>query len=152
MRGGGITAGEIDATSGVTIINAMSTDNDPAKFKPIVFDNSCLLHLFAPDTGVFRGVAIFQDPAAPASTSANDMVNDVCGMGTQAKCDPANPDIRGLIYFPTQAFNIGNSNGKFSIAGTIVSKYFSGLNGGGKPCVFLDTTGNSSVLRLSLVE
>jgi hypothetical protein len=152
MRGGGITAGEIEAWNGVTIINTVSLDNDPAKFKPIVFGNSCHFHIQAPSTGTYKGIAVFQDPAAPSASSSSEQVNELCGKGTNSKCDANDPDIEGTVYLPTQTFDLGNSNGKLTIKGVLLAKFITGQNGGGKFCNFLGSFGNSAIKRLSLVE
>lgn len=144
LRGGGLDAGEIEAV-GVTIINTNGPGNDISAFKPITFGNSCYLHLVAPTSGAFKGIAIFQDPAGPASANKDDIVNRVCGQG-------ANPDIDGVLYFPTQSFSLDNSNGKLSVTGTLIAKFITGQNGGGKYTFNLDNTGNSAPKRLSLVQ
>ena len=144
LRGGGLTGGHVIGTE-VTIINTNGPGNNIAAFRPITFDNACTLSLTAPLSGPYKGIVIFQDPAGPAAPAANT-VNEVCGKGS-------NPyDIVGVVYFPTQTFNLGNSNGKLSISGALVAKNITGQNGGGKYTFNTDPTGNSSPKRSSLIE
>lgn len=153
MRGGGIDGGQIVGTGGVTLINAVSTDNDPLKFKPFVFGNNCAVNIVAPTSGAFAGIAIFQDRNGPVANNATEWVNDVCGKGGGNNCmKDDEPDITGVVYFPTQTFSVGNSNGKFTVNGTLIAKYIAATNGGAKFCMFLDTTGDFAPKRLSLVE
>jgi hypothetical protein len=144
LRGGGLTGGDVVGTE-VTIINTNGPGNDISQFRPIVFGNACTLALTAPLSGTYKGIAIFQDPAGPAAPAANT-TNEVCGKG-------ATPyDIVGVVYFPTQTFNLGNSNGKLSIQGTLVAKYITGQNGGGKYKFFVDGSGVAAPKRASLIE
>ncbi len=142
LRGGGLTGGEIVGYN-VTIINANGPGNDITAFRPITFGNSCRHLLTAPDSGPYKGIVIFVDPAGP-STGPNS-INSFCGTG-------GDPDILGIIYMPNQTFDLGNSNGKLTITGLLIAKNITGQNGGGKFWVNLDTSGNSAPKRLSLVE
>jgi hypothetical protein len=151
VRGGGITGGQIDGTAGVTIINTNGMGNNQATYKPFTFGNNCAFHVIAPSSGTYKGIAVLIPSVVPAAVDANDQVNDFCGKGSQTKCDPTDVDVNGVIYMPNQSFNVGNSNGKFSIAGTLISKYMESSNGANL-CAFLDTSGNSQLKRLSLVE
>lgn len=144
LRGGGLDAGEIEAI-GVTIINTNGPGNNQSAYKPITFGNSCSLKISAPTSGPYKGIAIFQDPAAPASSNMDEYVNRVCGQGGE-------PDIEGVLYFPTQSFSLDNSNGKLNVKGTLVARYITGQNGGGKYTFTFDNTGNSAPKRLSLVQ
>jgi hypothetical protein len=86
------------------------------------------------------------------AASADEQKNELCGKGTNSKCDASDPDIEGTVYLPSQTFNLGNSNGKLTIKGVLLAKYITGQNGGGKFCSFLGTFGSSALKRLSLVE
>jgi len=144
LRGGGLSGGHITGSE-VTIINTNGMGNDISAFRPITFDNACTLALTAPLSGPYKGIVIFQDPAGPAAPAANT-VNEVCGKGGSPY------DIVGVVYFPTQTFNLGNSNGKLKLSGTLIAKYITGQNGGGKYTFNSDPSGNSSPKRNSLVE
>jgi hypothetical protein len=151
VRGGGIKGGQIEAWGGVTIINTNGVGNNQTAYKPFVFGNNCKFHIQAPSSGQYRGVAVIVDPAAPESATPNDYVNDLCGKGTNAPCIETTVDIEGLVYLPKESFRIGNSNAKLTINGTLVSKFMQS-HSGAEGCFFLDTSGNSPLLRLSLVE
>src|SRR5205085_4289539 len=144
LRGGGLTGGDVAGTE-VTIINTNGPGNDIAAFRPITFGNACSLSLSAPLDGPYKGIVIFQDPAGPEAPAANT-TNEVCGKGNSPY------DIVGILYFPTQTFLLGNSNGKMSIQGGLVAKYIKGQNGGGKYKFSIDATGVSSIKRASLIE
>lgn len=151
MRGGGLTGGQVEAWGGVTIINANGPGNDQSAFKPITFGNNCRFHIQAPASGPYKGVAVLQDPAGPVAATAADYVNDFCGKGVNTPCDPADVDIEGLVYLPTQSYYVGNSNGKLTIAGTLITKFMTS-HSGAETCMYRDTSGNSAPKRLSLVE
>jgi hypothetical protein len=140
LRGGGLTGGEISATE-ATIINTNGPGNDVSAFRPITFGESCFVGLTAPTSGLYKGIVIFQDPAGPA-----DLVNSICGTG------PGDPDIVGTLYFPTQTLNLGNSNGKFVIVGSIIAKTITGTNGGADYEVRSPTDGSGAVKQPSLVQ
>lgn len=144
LRGGGLTGGDVVGTE-VTIINTNGPGNDITAFRPITFGNSCTLSLTAPLSGPYKGIAIFQDPAGPEAPAAYTQ-NEVCGKGNTPY------DIVGILYFPTQTFYLGNSNGKMSIQGGLVAKYIKGENGGGKYKISIDGTGVASIKRSTLIE
>jgi hypothetical protein len=151
IRGGGLKGGQIEATAGVTIINTNGPGNDLTKYKPITFGNNCKFHVFAPSSGTYKGIAVLTPTVVPAAASATDNVNDLCGKGTNTPCDGADPDIRGIVYMPNQAFRVSNSNGKLTVAGTLITKYMTSSSGA-TGCFFLDASGNSPLKTLSLVE
>ncbi len=136
IRGGGLSGGEVSATGGVTIINGIGPNGNTAAFKPLTFENSCLFNITAPTSGPYMGVAIFVDPGAPSA------VNKFCGNGT----------ITGIVYMPSQTFELVNSNGKLTIVGALIAKVVTGENGGGKFEVSDDTWSSSILKRLSLVQ
>ncbi len=136
IRGGGLSGGEIKATGGVTIINAIGANSNTAVYRPITFGNSCLFSVTAPTTGAYKGIAVFTDRRAPTAT------NTVCGNG----------DIMGIIYMPTQTFELQNSNGKLTLTGTLVANSITAQNGGARFFMTLDATGAYSPQRISLVQ
>jgi len=144
IRGGGLSGGEVIATpaiGGVTIILANGPNNDASAYRPFVFDNSCIFDVKAPTTGPYKGIAIYVDRNAPSTGPYS--VDQVCGQG----------DITGVIYVPSQTFQLANSNGKLSVYGMLVAKIITSENGGGKYFMYLDTSGNSAIpKRPSLVE
>ena len=144
IRGGGIDAGEI-VGAGITIILTNGPGNDQAAYGPITFGNSCQFFASAPTSGPYKGILIFQDPAAPASATKDDYVNRVCGMGGA-------PDMTGVLYFPTQSFSLDNSNGKLTIMGQLIAKFITGQNGGGKYTMLSDPTGVATKKKLTLVQ
>ena len=141
IRGGGLTGGEVSAKAGVTIINGIGPNGNVAAYRPITFGNSCLFDITAPSSGPYKGIAVFADPAAPASGSPNS-VNTACGQG----------DMTGTIYLPTQTFELQNSNGKLTILGTLVANTITGQNGGGKFFFTIDGSSTNGTKRSSLVE
>jgi hypothetical protein len=151
IRGGGITGGQIDGMAGVTIINTNGMGNNQAAYRPFTFGNNCQFHIQAPSSGAYKGVAVLIPLSVPAAANENDQVNDFCGKGTNNKCEATEVDVTGLIYMPNQSFNVGNSNGKFSMAGTLITKFMQSSNGA-EFCGFLDTSGNSTQKQLTLVE
>ncbi|HKY99438.1 MAG TPA: pilus assembly protein TadG-related protein [Gemmatimonadaceae bacterium] len=151
VRGGGVRGGQFEAFNGVTIINTNGPGNNPATYAPFTMGNNCSFHVRAPSGGPYRGIAVVVDPAAPESMDATQYVNDFCGKGTNAPCISTTVDIQGIAYLPKQAFRIGNSNAKLTIAGTLIAKYMTS-HSGGEGCFFLDQSGNSPLKRLSLVE
>lgn len=144
IRGGGLSGGHIVGDE-VTIINSNGMGNDVSAFRPITFGNACTLRLTAPLDGPYAGIAILQDPAGPAAPAANT-TNEVCGKGGSPY------DIVGVLYFPTQTFYLGNSNGKLKMQGGLVAKYITGDNGGGKYTFSIDPSGIASPKRPSLIE
>jgi hypothetical protein len=141
IRGGGLTGGEVNATSGVTIINGIGANNDVAAFRPIVFGNSCLFNITAPAAGPYKGIAVFTDRRAPSSGAYS--VSTVCGDG----------DINGTVYMPTQTFMLENSNGKLTITGALIANAVAGQNGGERFGFTLNGgASNSAAKRSSLVE
>jgi hypothetical protein len=151
IRGGGINGGQIDGTAGVTIINTNGMGNNQATYRPFTFGNNCQFHVNAPTSGTYKGIAVIIPLAAPQSTSATDQVNDFCGKGTNTPCDQTDPDIRGVVYMPGQSLNLGNSNGKLTVSGTIISKYMTSASGA-TGCFFNDNTSSAALKKLSLVE
>ena len=151
IRGGGITGGQIEGFDSVTIINTNGMGHDQTAYRPFVFGNNCKFHIKAPTAGAYAGIAVIIDPAAPESATSSDYVNDFCGKGVNTPCSPADVDVQGLIYMPLQTFKIGNSNAKFTQAGTLVSKFMIS-HPGAEGCFYLDTSGSSPLLKLSLVE
>lgn len=155
LRGGGINAsgngaelyGPASGTApgGVTIINTAGPGGNMAAFRPIVFGNTCYVTLHAPTSGDYRGIVIFTDPNAPSTGPYSE--NEFCGKGLEA-----GPDIRGVIYMPSQTFRLVNANGKFELAGTIVANRVEAENGGGRFFIRSDDSGNSGFKRLSLVR
>jgi hypothetical protein len=151
VRGGGIRGGQFEAWSGVTLINTNGPGNNPALYQPFTMGNNCSFHVRAPSSGPYKGIAVIVDPAAPESMNSSQYVNDFCGKGVNTPCSSTSVDVQGLAYLPKQAFNIGNSNAKFTIAGTLIAKYMTS-HPGAEGCFYLDTSGNNPLLRLSLVE
>ena len=151
VRGGGVRGGQFEAFNGVTIINTNGMGNNLTAYRPFTMGNNCKFHLRAPAGGPYKGIAVIVPSDAPESATASDYVNDFCGKGVNTPCNPTDVDVQGLAYLPKQAFNIGNSNAKFTIAGTLIAKYMTS-HPGAEGCFFLDTSGNSPLLRLSLVE
>ncbi len=146
ILGGGIDGSQNNAElhgTNVTIINANGPSNDASLYRPIKFGNSCSVNLSAPTSGAYKGIVIYADRNAPSSGPYS--MNEFCGVG-------GDPDIRGVIYMPTQEFKLTNANGKLVIAGTLIARTITGQNGGGKYELRSDETGNSGVKRLSLVQ
>ena len=143
LRGGGIDGAANNSElygTGVTIINTNGVGNDASAFRPIKFGNTCSISLSAPTAGSYKGIVIYGDPAGPA-TGVNS-INELCGVG----------EITGTIYMPTQTFKLGNSNGKFTLNGTLVAGIVSAQNGGGSYTIQRDPSGNSGIKRISLVQ
>ncbi len=75
-------------------------------------------------------------------------MNQLCGQGE----GNGSPDIVGTLYFPTQTFNLANSNGKLLIQGKLLAANITGENGGGKFTVNSELANSSAIKRLSLVQ
>jgi hypothetical protein len=140
MAGGGFTnRGATVTGDGVTIINSIDTLGVYA-FAPIFFGNGCKANLSAPTGNAdYKGVVMFGDPAGPA-----DVLNTFA-----CASDTGLPELVGSLYFPTQKLLFDGSNAGTKIIGAIVVK---NLQISGKVIINSDTSGNSAVKRISLVE
>ncbi len=90
----------VNATGGVTIVLTGSGNN----YATVNIANGTTLNLTAPSSGPTSGMAFFQDPNAPRTTSSN--ATDTFAGGTTL-------NITGALYFPNQSVNFsnGSSNG-----------------------------------------
>jgi hypothetical protein len=95
-------------------------------------------HIECTDDRTLAGILMFQDPAAPAGV-----------VNTFACSSDNNPELTGTLYFPTQTLLFNGSNAGSEIQGSIVA-YDVVISG--KVTIINETSGNSAVRRLSLVE
>jgi hypothetical protein len=123
--------------TGVTLVNTV----DPIGtylFGPIDFGNGCKTTLSAPTTGYWKGIVMYQDPAAPA-----DVVNTFA-------CSSDNPpELTGTIYFPTQTISFNGSNTTTTILGSVIAK---NVEISAKVNVLNQTSASAAVQRFALVE
>jgi hypothetical protein len=137
MNGGGITVGSSGQMfgDGITLINSFDSTH---AYAPFNFGTGCKAKLTAPTSGDWKGILMFQDPAAPA-----DVVN------TFACASDASPELTGTIYFPTQTFFFDGSNTSTEIMGTVIAK---NVVVSGKIEVTNEKSNNSALQRFTLVE
>ena len=136
LAGGGLTvgnSGQINGT-GVTLINTTGT----YAFKPFDFGTGCKAKLSAPTSGAWKGIVMFQDPAAPATPGSTF----AC-----ASDDP--PELTGAVYLPNSSITFNGSNAGTEILGAVIALK---VNVSGKVSIINDTSGNSAIKRLSLVQ
>ena len=136
LAGGGLTVGNSGRVNGtgVTLINTTGT----YAFKPFDFGTGCKAKLSAPTSGAWKGILMFQDPAAPASP------------GSTFACASDNPpELTGAIYLPNSTITFDGSNSGTEILGAVIALK---VNVSGKITISNDTSGNSATKRLSLVQ
>ncbi len=121
--------------TGVTLINSF---NITYAYAPIDFGNGCKTKLSAPTSGDFKGIIMFQDPAAPA---------DVVNTFACSSDDP--PELTGSLYFPTQTISFNGSNSGTQIYGSVIAK---NVQISGKVDVVSDLSSTSTLQRFALVE
>jgi hypothetical protein len=121
--------------AGVTLYNTFD-----ATYPYMIFDfgTGCKAKLSAPTSGPYKGILMWQDPAAPA-----DLVN------VFACSSDSPPELTGTLYFPTQTFFFNGSNTTTQITGSIIAK---NVVVSGKIQVNNETTSNTALQRFSLVE
>ena len=137
IMGGGITVGNSGQMfgDGITLINTFDVTHPYGAFN---FGTGCKAKLTAPTFGDWKGILMFQDPAAPA-----DVVN------TFACASDVSPELTGTIYFPTQTFFFDGSNTSTEITGTVIAK---NVIVSGKVEVINQQSNNSALQRFTLVE
>lgn len=136
IAGGGINianGGTIIGT-GVTLINTVDGAYSPA---PFYFGQGCKMKLSAPTSGDWKGVLMYGDPAGGALTH------------TIACSSDDDPELTGALYFPTQSVYFIGSNSGTTVQGTVIA---ASVQVKGKLNVVSETSGNTAVLRPSLVE
>lgn len=137
INGGGITVGNSGQFYGdeITLIN---TFDGTHPYAPFDFGTGCKAKLTAPTSGDWKGILMFQDPAAPANV-----------VNTFACASDESPELTGTIYFPTQTFFFDGSNTSTEIMGTVIAK---NVVVSGKIEVINEKSNNSALQRFTLVE
>lgn len=138
IAGGGINianGGSIIGT-GVTLISTIDpTYGNP--YLPFYFGNGCKMKLSAPTSGDWKGILMYGDPAAPVVQH------------TIACSSDDDPELTGALYFPTQSVYFIGSNSGTTVQGAVIA---ASVQVKGSLNVLSDTSGNTAVLRVSLVE
>jgi Flp pilus assembly protein TadG len=137
ILGGGITVGNSGQFygDGVTLINTFDVTH---AYGPFNFGTGCKAKLTAPTAGDWKGILMFQDPAAPANV-----------INTFACASDEDPELTGTIYFPTQTFFFDGSNTSTEITGSVIAK---NVVVSGKVEVINEKSANSAIQRFTLVE
>jgi hypothetical protein len=137
MNGGGITVGTSGQMFGdeITLINTFDSTH---VYKPFDFGTGCKAKLTAPTSGDWKGILMFQDPAAPTGVT-----------NTFACASDVDPELTGTIYFPTQTFFFDGSNTSTEIQGTVIAQ---NVIVSGKVEVINEKSNNSALQRFTLVE
>ena len=136
LAGGGLTVesgGEI-VGDGVTIINTTGS----YAFKPFDFGTGCKARLTAPTSGTWKGIVLYQDPAAPSTPSS-----------TFACASDDGNELTGTLYLPNSTITFDGSNSGTSILGSVIALQ---VIVSGKVDIINDTSGNNAAKRLSLVQ
>ena len=143
IAGGGLTvtnSATINGT-GVTFILTNGPGNNAAAYAGINFGNGCKANISAPTSGLFKGILMFQDPAAGLS--------GVTYVNTFACADDF--PLVGTLYFPTQTAYFGGSNSDTQINGGLVALNVEVKEGTTLTMNQLPTS-SSALLRVALVE
>ena len=136
MAGGGLTVGNSGVLNGTGVTLIITTGAYP--FKAFNFSTGCKTKLSAPTTGDFKGIVMYQDPAAPSTPGS---------VFACAKTDT--PEITGSIYLPNSSITFDGSDSDTTIEGTVLAY---NVIVSGKINIISETSGNTAVQRLSLVQ
>ena len=136
IAGGGVTVGTsgVIKGAGVTIILTTSASYT---FKGLNFSTGCKATLSAPTSGTWKGILVFQDPAAPSTP-----------LSTFACSSDSGPELTGAIYMPNGGIDFTGSNQNTTIVGSVITKQ---LIIGNNVTIVNDVSSGSALKRLSLV-
>jgi hypothetical protein len=136
MAGGGLTVGNSGTLIGNGVTLIVTTGS--YAFKAFEFGTGCKVKLTAPTSGDFKGIVMYQDPAAPSTPGS-----------TFACASDDYPEVTGSIYLPNSSILFNGSNTNTTIMGAVLA---STVVVSGKINIVAETSGNTATQRLALVQ
>ena len=136
IAGGGVTVGNSGTMIGEGVTLILTTG--AYDFKAFDFSTGCKAKLTAPTSGPFKGIVMYQDPAAPSTP-----------ISTFACASDDPPEVTGTIYLPNSTIEFNGSNTNTTIEGAVLAY---NVIVSGKINIVAETSGNTATQRLSLVQ
>ncbi len=136
IAGGGLTVTNSGVINGTGVTFVITTG--AYAFKGLDFGNGCKAKLSAPTSGDFKGILVFQDPAAPSTPGS-----------TFACSSTSAPELQGTLYLPNSSITFDGSDANTQIMGAVIANT---VVVSGKIEIVNDVSGNSALKRLSLVQ